>query len=115
MVRRGQIYWCDLAPAVGSAPAKRRPVLVISDDRYNRSRLATVIVATLTTNTGLAAMPGNVFLSSTSTGLPRDSVVNVTALAMLDRRSLDEHPAGGVPEHLMDEVDSGLRQVLGLA
>ena len=72
-------------------------------------------VATLTTNTGLAAMPGNVFLSSTSTGLPRDSVVNVTALATLDRRSLDEHPAGGVPEHLMDEVDSGLRQVLGLA
>lgn len=80
---------------------------------YNRSRLATVIVAMLTTNQRLAAMPGNVFLPSTLTGLPADSVVNVTQLVTVDRTSL-EGRIGTVPTWLMDEVDRGLRRVLAL-
>lgn len=115
MVNRGDIHWCDLGEPSGSAPAKRRPVLVIQADPFNRSRLATVIVAVLTSNTALAAMPGNVFLAAMATGLPKDSVVNVTALVTLDRRDLDPHPVGSVPAHLLAEVDAGLRRVLGLA
>lgn len=113
MIERGRIYWADLGEAEGSAPAKRRPVLVISADSYNTSRLATVLAAAITSNTRLAAMPGNVFLPSSATGLPRDSVVNVTALVTIDKQDLGD-PAGTVPPALMDDVKRGLRRVLEL-
>jgi mRNA interferase MazF len=90
-------------------------VLVIQANEYNRSRLATTIVAVLTSNTTLAAMPGNVFLPAIATGLPKDSVANVTALIAVDRRELDPHPVGQVPGHLMLEVEQGVRRVLDLA
>lgn len=114
MVSRGHVHWCDLGEPTGSAPVRRRPVLVIQSDDYNRSRLATTVVAVLTSNTALAAMPGNVFLTAGSTGLSKDSVVNVTALATMHRRDLDPHPVAAVPDHLMREVDEGVRAVLGL-
>jgi mRNA interferase MazF len=66
----------------------------------------------ITSNTGLAAMPGNVFLPATSSGLPKDSVVNVTALVTLDKNDLDAE-AGLLPPALMSEIDRGLRRVLG--
>jgi mRNA interferase MazF len=113
VIERGTIHWADLGPATGSRPAKRRPVLVIQADAYNASRLATVLTAVITSNTSLAAMPGNVFLPAASTGLPRDSAVNVTALATLNRTDLTE-AVGRVPTALMQEVDRGLRRVLGL-
>ena len=96
MIERGGIYWADLGDPQGSRPAKRRPVLVISADAYNRSRLATVLAAVLSSNTTLAAMPGNVFLPATATGLPRDSVVNVTALVTLNKTDSANRPA---PHH----------------
>ena len=114
MVNRGDIHGCDLGPPTGSAPAKRRPVLVIAADSYNRSRLATTIVVVISSNTALAAMPGNVFLPAAISGLPKDSVVNVTAVATVDRRDLDPHPVGAVPEHVLADIDAGLRGVLGL-
>lgn len=113
MIERGSVHWADLGDAVGSRPANRRPVLVIQSDPYNRSRLATVLVAVLTSNTRLAAAPGNVFVPAASTGLPRDSVVNVTALVTLDKDDLTG-AVGHIPAVLMRAVDAGLRQVLGL-
>ena len=113
VIGRSGIFWADLGPAVGSRPARRRPVLVISGDGYNRSRLATVLAAVITTNTQLAAMPGNVFLPKNATGLSRDSVVNVTALVTLNKSDLAKK-AGTVPVALMREVDRGLRRVLDL-
>jgi mRNA interferase MazF len=113
VIARGDVRWVELGPAQGSRPAKRRPVLVVQADSYNNSRLATVIVAVLTSNTGLAAMPGNVFLPTSATGLPKDSVVNVTSLATLNKTDLDPDAVAVVPSHLMREVDRGLRQVLG--
>ncbi|MGY5885340.1 type II toxin-antitoxin system PemK/MazF family toxin [Modestobacter lacusdianchii] len=113
MIERGTIHWADLGPATGSRPAKRRPVLVIQADAYNASRLSTVLTAVITSNTALAAMPGNVFLPAAATGLPRDSTVNVTALATLDRHDLDGL-VGHVPAALMQDVDRGLRRVLAL-
>ena len=109
---RGEIYWADLGDAQGSRPAKRRPVLVVSSDSYNESRLATVVVLVITTNTRLAAMPGNVFLSSQASGLPRDSVVNVTAVVTLNKSDLNER-CKALPVWIMSEVDAGLRGVLG--
>jgi mRNA interferase MazF len=113
VIERGDIYWVDLGAPVGSRPAKQRPVLVISAATYNRSRLGTVLAAVITSNTALAAMPGNVFLPASATGLPRDSVVNVTALVTLNKSDLTEH-AGNAPLALLNEVDRGLRRVLDL-
>ena len=67
----------------------------------------------ITSSTGLAAMPGNVFLPAASSGLPQDSVVNVTALVTLNKTDLDTE-AGQLPPALMSEVDRGLRRALEL-
>lgn len=112
-MRRGEIRWADLGEGQGSRPAKRRPVLVVQADAYNASNLTTVLAAVITTNTGLAAMPGNVFVPAAAAGLPRDWVVNVTALVTLNKDDLVD-PAGEVPTVLMDDVDRGLRRVLDL-
>lgn len=69
----------ELGLAVGSRPARRRPVVVIRSSSYNKSRLAIVLVAVIRSHTALATMPGNAFLPAAVTGLPRNSVVNVTA------------------------------------
>jgi mRNA interferase MazF len=113
VIRRGDIYWADLGEASGSRPAKRRPVIVIQSQPYNSSRLATVVAAVITSNTGLATMPGNVFLPAVATGLSRDSVVNVTALVTLNKADLDGH-IGSTPDELLRDVDRGLRRVLDL-
>lgn len=93
--------------------AKRRPVLVVQDDSYNASRLNTTIVGVITSNTALATMPGNVFLPAAVSGLPKDSVLNVTALATVDKSDLDE-PVGRPPDSLMADIARGLRRVLGV-
>lgn len=113
VIERGGIYWADLGTPVGSRPAKRRPVLVISADTYNTSRLATALAAVITSNTDSASMPGNVFLPAQVTGLPRDSVVNVTAVVTLNKTELTDR-AGVVSLALLREIDRGLRRVLDL-
>jgi mRNA interferase MazF len=113
VIRRGDVCWADLGEPRGSKPAKRRPVLVIQADPYNSSRLNTTVVAVITSNTGLAAMPGNVFLPGSASGLPKDSVVNVTALITLDKTDL-EPAVGQLPIALMNDLDRGLRRALGL-
>jgi mRNA interferase MazF len=110
---RGDVCWADLGEPQGSKPAKRRPVLVVQAGPYNDSRLNTTLAAVITSNTGLAVMPGNVFVPAIASGLPRDSVVNVTALITLDKTDL-EPAVGRLPASLMHEVDRGLRRVLGL-
>jgi mRNA interferase MazF len=113
VIHRADIYWADLGPTQGSRPAKRRPVLVIQSDSYNASRLATVLAAVITSNTALAAMPGNVFIPAAVSGLQRDSVVNSTAVVTLDKADLTDW-AGHAPPSLMHDVDRGLHRVLGL-
>lgn len=113
MIERGTIYWADLGEPAGSRPAKRRPVLVVSADTYNASRLATVLAVVISSNTSLATMPGNVFLPASASGLPKDSVVNVTAVVTLNKTDLDQH-AGQAPVNLIRDVERGLRACLGL-
>ena len=88
-------------------------MLIVSADSYNDSRLATVLALVVTSNTGLAVLPGNVFLPGSVTGLPRDSVANVTGVVTLNKADLTG-PVGRVPLSLVRDVDAGLRQVLGL-
>lgn len=113
MVTRGDIRWVNLGDARGSAPAGSRPVLVIQSDHFNRSRISTVIVAVITSQTRTAQLPGNVFIPAAASGLPKDSVVNVSQLITLNRSEVGEL-AGALPGYLSREVDAGLRQVLAL-
>lgn len=113
-MRRGEVWWADLGLPRGSAPAFRRPVLIVSSDTYNRSELRTVTVAVLTTNTRLGSLPGNVAVPAGETGLEGDSVVNVTQVATIDRGALEER-VGALPDWLMAQVDAGLRRALALA
>jgi mRNA interferase MazF len=111
---RGELWWADLGLPRGSAPALRRPVLIVSADQYNRSELRTVTVVVITTNLRLASLPGNVSLASDLVGLDAESVANVTQVATIDRSALDER-IGGAPDWLMSQVDAGLRRALALA
>lgn len=113
MIERGGLYWVNLGEPHGSRPAQRRPVVVIQADAYNASRLGTVVAAIVTSNTSLAALPGNVFLPASASGLPRDSVVNVTAIVTLDKADLEE-PIDVLPAYLTEDLDRGLRRVLDL-
>jgi mRNA interferase MazF len=88
-------------------------VLVVQANSFNRSRIQTLIVAVITSNTDLADAPGNVLLPADSTGLPRNSVVNVSQLLTLDRGFLAEQ-IGVLPPRLQGSVDGGLRTVLQL-
>lgn len=112
-MKRGEIYWASLSPPAGSAPGYARPVLVIQADAFNRSRIQTVIVAALTSDERLAAAPGNVRVPARQSGLPRASVVNVSQLLTVDRRSLVER-VSTLSGAKMREVDAGIRLVLGL-
>ena len=86
---------------------------MVQSPPFNTSQLATVVVAAITSNTSLAAMPGNVFLPAAVSGLPRDSVVNVTALVTVNKVDLADQ-ACTLPASVMDSVERGLRQVLAL-
>ncbi|GBE91446.1 type II toxin-antitoxin system PemK/MazF family toxin [Nostoc cycadae] len=110
---RGEIWWANLPDPVASEPGYRRPVLIIQDDTFNQSRISTVIVAVITSNLQLAAAPGNVFLSREASGLPRDSVVNVSQLLTIDKSFLVEQ-VGALTDYLQEEVDEGLRAILYL-
>ncbi len=111
MVTRGEVWWTDFGDPIGSSPGYQRPVVVISSDRFNRSRIRTVIVAAITSNTRLSRAPGNVALPDGL--LPKASVVNVTALFAVDRQQLVEHVAN-LPALESNLLDDGLRLVLAI-
>lgn len=113
MIRRGQIWWADLAEPRGSAPGYRHPVLVLQRDDVNASRINTVVVCVLTSNTALAKAPGNVLLPRRQTSLPRDSVANASQIVTINKADLDE-PIRPLPRNLMAAVDDGLRWFLDL-
>ena len=113
VVERGTVWWADLPEPLGSEPGFRRPVLIVSADAFNRSRLQTVLAVALTTNLALVAAPGNVLIPGPAAGLPKDSVANVTQVVTLDRDFLRE-PAAKLPPKLVHQVEVGLRLALGL-
>jgi mRNA interferase MazF len=113
VIERGEVWWADLGEPRGSEPGYIRPVLVISDDRYNASRLKTVTIVVMSTNTRLAALPGNVSVASTLSGLPHDSVANVTQIATIDRAALTGQ-VGHLPDWVLEQIGDGLRLALAL-
>lgn len=90
MISQGEIWWADLPDPAGSGPGFRRPVIVVQGDAFNRSKIATVLCIPLTSNLKWADAPGNVLLEARLTGLPKDSVANVSQVVALDKSSLTE-------------------------
>ena len=89
-VRQGQVYWLDFGPAAGSAPADRHPCVVVQNDIFNRSAIATSVVCLITSNLSRAKAPGNVLLKKGEANLPKASVVNVSRILTVDKAELTE-------------------------
>ena len=112
-MQRGEIWWASVPASRGSGPGYRRPVVIVQADSFNRSRIQTVIVATITSNMKVAGSPGNVVLSKRQSKLPKDSVINVSQVITLDRSFLTERITR-LPRRPAQELDAGLRLALSL-
>jgi mRNA interferase MazF len=112
-MKRGEIWWASLPEPTGSGPGFRRPVLIVQSNPFNSSRIATVVVAVITSNLRLSAAPGNVKIAKQDSGLGKASVVNVSQVLTLDRTLLTEQ-IRRLSDKKMVEIDQGLRAVLGL-
>ena len=113
VIHRGEIWWAELQEPSGSGPGYKRPLVIIQSNEFNKSRINTIVAVVLTTNIRLADSPGNVMLSKKMTGLPKDSVANVSQVVTIDRYFLVDR-SGSLPAGTMKLIDDGLRLVLSL-
>lgn len=112
MIAQGDIFWAELPEPAGSGPGFRRPVVVVQGDAINRSRISTAVCVPLTSKLAWADAPGNVVLQARSTGLPKDSVANVSLIVAVDRTLLIERIGRLRAPHLnliLDGIDLVLR------
>ena len=112
-MERGEIWWAELKDPAGSEPGYRRPLVIVQSNDFNRSRINTILALVLTSNLRLADAPGNVMLPKKITGLPRDSIANVSQIITVDKDFLTDC-IGSLPAGTMRRVDDGLRLALSL-
>jgi mRNA interferase MazF len=110
VIQQGDVVWISLPDTEGSAPAGRRPVVILQHNRFNRTTIATVVVAAITSKMKYAELPGNVRLRKGEGGLQRASVVNVTQLATVDRSQLGPR-TGTLTSARLGQVWAGIRLV----
>lgn len=111
-VKRGDIFYADLSPVVGSEQGGVRPVLIVQNDTGNRHS-PTVIAAAITSQTGKARLPTHISISPLSCGLPKESVVLLEQVRTLDKRRLREK-MGRLDDGVMRQVDTAIAVSLGL-
>ena len=111
-VKRGDIYYADLSPVVGSEQGGMRPVLIIQNDTGNRYS-PTVIAAAITSRMGKTKLPTHIDIHAERAGLSRDSIVLLEQVRTLDKRRLKEK-MGHLDEVLMREIDNAIAVSLGL-
>ena len=111
-VKRGDIYYADLSPVVGSEQGGVRPVLIVQNDTGNRYS-PTVIAAAITSQVNKARLPTHIELSAQKYGLTKDSVVLLEQIRTLDKRRLREK-MGRLDTELMEKVDSAIAVSFGL-
>ncbi|MEK7475372.1 MAG: type II toxin-antitoxin system PemK/MazF family toxin [Candidatus Coatesbacteria bacterium] len=112
VISQGDVCWADLPAPEGSGPGFRRPVVVLQGDALNRSRLATVVCVPLTSNLKWAEAPGNLLLPSRVTGLPKDSVANLSQIVAVDRACLTGR-VGRISRAQLGLLFAGLDVILG--
>jgi len=108
---RGEIWWANLPVPDGSKPGKRRPVLIIQSNEFNRSNINTVICAAITSNTDLASLPGNLLLEKAVSGLDKTSTVNFSQITTIDKDDLTEQ-VSMLPKHILEKINGCLKIVL---
>ena len=106
-IRQGEVYWLDFGPAAGSAPAERHPCVVVQNDVFNRSAIATSVVCLITSNLSRANAPGNVLLNKGEANLQKASVVNVSQILTVNKAELVER-AGKLSGTAAVSVSDGL-------
>ena len=111
MIKRGELYYADLSPVIGSEQGGVRPVLVVQNDVGNRYS-PTIIAAAVTSQLGKAKLPTHIALSAGDYGLPKDSVVLLEQIRTIDKRRLREK-IGELPVGLMRKVNDALMISLG--
>ena len=111
-IRRGELYYADLSPVVGSEQGGLRPVLIVQNDTGNRHS-PTVIAAAITSQTGKARLPTHIELSASNYGLSRDSVVLLEQIRTLDKSRLRER-MGKLDAPTMDRVNGAIAVSFGL-
>ena len=111
-VKRGDIFYADLSPVVGSEQGGVRPVLIVQNDTGNRHS-PTVIAAAITSQTGKARLPTHISVSPLSCGLPKESVILLEQVRTLDKRRLREK-MGRLDEGVMKQVDAAIAVSFGL-
>ncbi len=111
-VKRGDIFYADLSPVVGSEQGGTRPVLIVQNDIGNRHS-PTVIAAAITSQTGKARLPTHITLKGPEVGLTKDSVVLLEQIRTIDKRRLREH-MGRLDETTMNQIDSAIAVSFGL-
>ena len=112
-VKRGDIFYADLSPVVGSEQGGVRPVLIVQNDTGNRHS-PTVIAAAITSQTGKARLPTHISISPVSCGLPKESVILLEQIRTLDKRRLRER-MGKVDGTVMQRVDAAIAVSFGLS
>jgi len=111
MVKRGELYYADLSPVVGSEQGGVRPVLVIQNDIGNRYS-PTVIAAAITSQLNKAKLPTHIAIEAEEFGLPKNSIVLLEQIRTIDKQRLKEK-IGELPDSLMNKVNDGLLISLG--
>jgi mRNA interferase MazF len=112
-MKRGEIWWASLEEPRGSEPGYKRPVVIISSDAFNQSKIQTVIVAIVTSNLRLANAPGNISIAKRDSGLLKESVINVSQILTLDKSFLVEK-VGRLPDKKISVLDEGLKLSLSI-
>ena len=112
IVRRGDIFYADLSPVVGSEQGGTRPVLIVQNDTGNRHS-PTVIAAAITSQTGKARLPTHINIAGGSVGLSKDSVILLEQVRTIDKRRLREH-MGHLDDDHMELVNEAIAVSLGL-
>jgi mRNA interferase MazF len=112
VVAQAELWWAELDDPVGSVQGLRRPMVVMQCDALNRSQIGTVVCVPLTSNLKWAKAPGNVLLTARATGLPKDSVANVSLLVALDKGQMAER-IGRISRRQFELILSGIDIVLG--
>ena len=111
MIKRGELYYADLSPVIGSEQGGVRPVLILQNDVGNKYS-PTVIVAAITSQINKAKLPTHIELDSQTYGLPKDSVVLLEQIRTIDKRRLQER-IGNLNSLVMNEVNNAMLISLG--
>ena len=113
VIERGEIWWAALSEPRGSEPGFERPVLIVQSNEFNSSRIRTTLAVVITSNIRLATAPGNVLLSKKVSGLPKESVANVSQVITLDKNFLIKKIKKLAKQELAS-VNAGLQLVFEL-